>query len=116
MMNIGVDIVEIKRFSDIILNKNKYQKILSVQEIAIFEALASTRRQKEFIAGRFAAKEAIFKALNKFGITVTFPNVSIINGEAGGLSVLFSEPLPYQVLVSISHSEENAVAMALVLV
>lgn len=26
MMNIGVDIVEIKRFSDIILNKNKYQK------------------------------------------------------------------------------------------
>ncbi|MGD9639599.1 MAG: holo-ACP synthase [Alphaproteobacteria bacterium] len=115
MINIGVDIVRIERFKQIILDQKKYGKILSEQEITMFESFSSVSRKMEFIAGRFAAKEAIFKALSKLDVKFTFPNVSIVNDINGSLNVIFSKSLPYQVSVSISHSEDNAVGMALVM-
>lgn len=113
-MDVGIDIVKIDRFSRIILEEKKYRKILSEQEIQLFTSFSTDSRKMEFIAGRFAAKEAIFKALSKLNVAFTFPQVSILGDEKGSLTVSFASPIAFQVLVSISHSEDNAVGMALV--
>ena len=56
---IGIDIVKISRIKKIDALKNK---ILSFEEKKLFEV---TNNKKEFIAGRFAAKEAFLKANHK---------------------------------------------------
>jgi len=112
MNNLGVDIVRISRFENMISESKKYQKILSARETEIFENLTKPDRRMEFLAGRFAAKEAIFKALSKSGESFTFPEISVLGDATGALEVTFARETQLRVLVSISHSEENAVAVA----
>ena len=61
ILGIGIDIVEIKRIEDA-LNKNKrfLDKLFTKEEIKYFE---SRNFKIETIAGNFAAKEAISKAM-----------------------------------------------------
>jgi holo-[acyl-carrier protein] synthase len=70
-------------------------------------------------AGRFAAKEAISKALGTgFGKEVSWQDMEVLGDEKGkpevyfseGLKKLFSNP---KVLLSISHSSSHATAVAL---
>jgi holo-[acyl-carrier protein] synthase len=70
-------------------------------------------------AGRFAAKEAIVKALGTgFGADVVWHDVEIINNEKGKPEVVlspfliknFHDPI---VLISISHCEKYATAVAI---
>ena len=70
-------------------------------------------------AGRFAAKEAIVKALGTgFGKDVQWHDIEILNDDAGkpvasissALKERFNHP---NILVSISHSAEYATAVAL---
>ncbi len=112
MNGLGVDIVRISRFGNLILESKKYRKILSDPETEIFERLTKPERRMEFLAGRFAAKEAIFKALSKTGENFTFPEISVLGDATGALEVTFARETKLRVLVSISHSEENAVAVA----
>ena len=60
---IGIDIVEISRVKDGIekLGSAFSNKILSNEEIQLIPS--NTQKQYEFIAGRWAVKEAIAKAL-----------------------------------------------------
>ena len=70
-------------------------------------------------AGRFAAKEAIVKALGTgFGKEVQWHDMEILNDDAGKPVVFFSEALKTRfnqpnIIVSISHSAEYATAVAL---
>ncbi len=103
---IGVDIVKIERIS---ITDNFINKVLSNDEIKIFKTLKSVSRQKEFLAGRFAAKEAYFKAL-KTGIgPIALKDISILNGISG-------EPVINQsnTHISISHEKEYAIAYVVI--
>ena len=70
-------------------------------------------------AGRFAAKEAIVKALGTgFGSHVSWHDIEVLNDEQGKPFVQISEPLQKQfdhphILVSISHSSTHATAVAI---
>lgn len=70
-------------------------------------------------AGRFAAKEAIAKALGTgFGSQLSWRDIQITNQRSGKPIALFSEPLlrrlgPIQVLLSISHCKAYATAIAI---
>ena len=70
-------------------------------------------------AGKFAAKEAIAKALGTgFGSELSWLDIEIAHDERGKPLVFFSEPAQSRfdnpnVLVSISHSQEVAAAVAL---
>ena len=60
---IGLDVTEIERITVAHDRSSKFkERILTTQEIKRFEKL-SEMRQLEFLAGRFAAKEAFAKAL-----------------------------------------------------
>lgn len=69
-------------------------------------------------AGRFAAKEAIAKALGTgFGAHLAWHDIEVINNEQGKPVVHFSETIRIkfqnpQVLLSISHCNEYAMATA----
>lgn len=70
-------------------------------------------------AGRFAAKEAIAKALGTgFGAEVAWHDIEILGNELGKPEVYLSEAAKKRfknprILVSISHSTSHATAVAL---
>lgn len=72
-------------------------------------------------AGRFAAKEAIAKALGTgFGANLSWHDIEILNDELGKPIVHFSETAKknhngIRILLSISHSTHYATAVALAL-
>ena len=57
---IGIDAVELSRIKPIVENKDHLFNGFNTNELTLFEKL-STKRQIEFLAGRFACKEAFSK-------------------------------------------------------
>lgn len=78
-------------------------RILTKEELDIYES-RSEKGKLEFLAGRFAAKEAFSKAMGTgIGKVVSFQNVIVLNDEQGCPYVAES-PFDGKVFVSISHS------------
>lgn len=118
----GTDIIEIERIKKSIekSGENFLKLIYTPQEIEYCE---SKRNAKYYhYAGRFAAKEAIYKALSallpeKFAIS--WKDIQVINDETGNpklefLKVKFDNI--ESIDISISHCKEYAVANVTVLV
>lgn len=105
--NIGVDIIENDRFLEYIDNDRMLEKILSEKERDFLKTIANEKRKLEFIASRFAAKEALFKS----GFRFAFNNVSILNNEDGSPYVIWD--LNKKVLISISHNKTMSIAVVL---
>jgi holo-[acyl-carrier protein] synthase len=112
---IGLDIVEINRIQKANdLSPRFKEKILTAREQKIFNQL-KTRRQLEFLAGRFSAKEAFSKA-NGTGIgkECALQDIEILPNDKGQPILYFKENL-VQGFVSITHSKEYAAAQVVLL-
>jgi holo-[acyl-carrier protein] synthase len=110
---IGVDITELDRMETLINRQPRLkERILTESEILIFEKL-NGRRQVEYFAGRFAAKEAFSKA-NGTGIGkhLSFLDIEIISDDKG--KPVISKPFSKGVHLSISHSRDYAVAQVVI--
>ena len=122
----GTDIIEVARIKDAIDNTKGFKEnIYSAREIAEIDDIKSYMRYERY-AGRFAAKEAVYKAISKILIENNFnigftdieienvkelrnrPRVNILNET---LNKLFTEK-NVKIDVSISHVNDNAVANA----
>jgi holo-[acyl-carrier protein] synthase len=120
ILGIGSDVIEIARIAKACRRYGDgfLRRVLAPSEIEFATRLSETRLF-EFVAGRFAAKEAIAKAsgigLARLGMT----SVELKTTE-DGLAVRFvnhDHPLTRPGLVwhvSISHSTETAFAVAVV--
>ena len=119
-MNIacGTDIIEINRIEE---SLNKYdekfkQTVFTKNEIKYCE---SHKGQKvQHYAARFAAKEAIFKALSKkIENKYNWTDFEIINSEDGKPEVKLNIKIPEMksIDISLSHCKEYAVATVVVL-
>lgn len=102
-MKIGCDIVENKRLLD--KSEAFLNKVLTSKEKEIY---IRRRNSVEFLAGRFAAKEAIMKCLPNIE-NYNFNDIEILNNEKGK---------PYCNIkgiedISISHEKEYTIAVAL---
>jgi holo-[acyl-carrier protein] synthase len=114
-MLVGVDIVEVSRINQSI---KKYDniflcKVFSPQEISYCKGKVFPSRH---FAGKFAAKEAVRKILlQKFPeIIYPFYNIQILNTPEGAPYVqLNRENTSLDISVSISHTENYAVAVAI---
>ncbi|MFD3155718.1 holo-ACP synthase [Haloimpatiens sp. FM7330] len=115
---VGIDIVEIKRIGSAVnKSKNFLEKILNEQEI---QYLAKRNLRCEYIAGRFAAKEAVAKALGTGFRGFNFKDIIIENTNLGKPVVILknkakdiaSKKGKYNIHLSISHSNDNAIAYA----
>ncbi|CAG9610306.1 holo-ACP synthase [Pseudoneobacillus rhizosphaerae] len=110
---IGIDIIELNRIKTIIDRQPKFiQRILTENELLVFEKL-SAERKVEFLAGRFAAKEAYAKA-NGTGIgnQLSFLDIEIQPDSFGKPQIV--APNNKGVHLSISHSREYAVAQVVI--
>lgn len=117
-MRCGIDALEIKRCAQLLANPRWLERVFTSAERAYI--IISPAHSLERIAGRFAAKEAIFKALSP-AITVPFltfcQSCTIAPGPHGPI-VQFSGPLAHlsehTVALSITHTRESAFACAIV--
>lgn len=116
---VGIDIVEIARIDRLLKTYGSRfeRKVLGDRERKL---LLSRRDQAQFIAGRFACKEAIIKALGKYLRTrPAYHQIEIIGDELRGPVANFPADIAgalgsARTLVSISHEKTHAVAMAVV--
>lgn len=109
---IGIDIVEFAQFKER-LNEKFINRILSKREIERYDSITNKQRKLEYIAGRFAAKEAYTKVYKNFIKPVNFTDVEILVDEFGAPyieSKYMSEDI---VKVSISHSKNYVIAICL---
>ncbi|WP_289142510.1 holo-ACP synthase [uncultured Brevibacillus sp.] len=124
IIGIGVDIVEIDRVSTLVKRqKNAISRFLTIAEQQLLQG-KSEARQTEFIAGRFAAKEAGAKALGMgIGGTISFLDMEIVPTRLGKPEMqikdevyerLGLDPSNVRVHLSISHSRAYAIAQVVV--
>jgi holo-[acyl-carrier protein] synthase len=110
---IGIDIVELKRIKAISERQKKFaDRILTAKEREKYEQLSDSRKA-EFLAGRFAAKEAFSKAYGSgIGEQLSFLEIEIDTDEKG--KPFICKPSKEGVHLSISHSSEYAVAQVII--
>ncbi|MFC0560481.1 holo-ACP synthase [Halalkalibacter alkalisediminis] len=111
---IGIDIVELERISKVMERQPRFvDRILTTSEKNFFVELSESR-QIEFLAGRFAAKEAFVKAIGT-GISASYSWQDIeVQKEPTGRPILVVTGLSNKVHLSISHSKTYAVAQVLI--
>lgn len=124
ILGTGIDIVEIARIRkllDATVGSRFLQRVLTEEERRL--AHGNERRIAEFTAGRFAAKEAVVKALGcGIGQEVGFQDISILPDAWGKPECALSGDAlqrlrwkhEIRLHLSISHSEQFAVANAIV--
>lgn len=109
IQGIGIDCVELARIKEIIETRPSFVKrILTENEREVFLALG-TRRQIEYLGGRFACKEAFSKAMQTGIGRVSFHDVEILNNEQGA-PVVHQTLFSGNVFVSITHTQDLAMA------
>jgi holo-[acyl-carrier protein] synthase len=110
---IGLDIVEIDRIAELAARQPKFiRRILTGTEIEQYISLNGARRY-EFLAGRFAAKEAFAKARGTgIGSELSFVDIEI-RKDSSGKPYIFS-PVEKGVHLSITHSRDFAAAQVII--
>lgn len=113
----GTDIIEINRIKESIesLGENFKNKIYTEKEIEYCESKKNAKFQH--YAGRFAAKEAIFKAISELlddKFEISWKDAEILNDEQGKPRVTFTSKKLQEKIenidISISHCKEYAVS------
>jgi len=112
---IGLDIVEIERIEKIDARSSKFRtRILNNEELKIYDLLKKHRRT-EFLAGRFAGKEAFAKALGTgIGATCSFIDIGIIP-DKNGKPMLYFKGIEAPGFISITHTKTVAAAQVILL-
>ncbi|MFB4161413.1 holo-ACP synthase [Geomicrobium sp. JSM 1781026] len=112
----GIDIVEIERIRAVSKRQPKfYKRILVAKEQEQYLKLSS-QRAVEFLAGRFAAKEAYAKARGTgIGESVSFQDIHIKKHQSGQPYLTVNDDIANTRLhLTISHSKQFAVAQVII--
>ena len=111
---IGIDIVDVQRIKTSIDNYSAkfVNKVFSLEEQ---EYCNSKPNPEIHYSGRFAAKEAIIKAIKSSGFDqeFSFKNIKIINHSDGSPYVKLDFKYKGDIKVSISHTQTHAIAFAI---
>lgn len=110
---IGLDIVELNRIARLDGRSEKFRhRVLTNQELQIYESHSDSRKI-EFLAGRFAAKEAFSKARGTgIGASCSFLDIEILSAE-NGKPLLFFDGHEINGFVSITHTKTVAAAQVI---
>lgn len=111
IQGVGIDMEEVARFRarDPVAEKFFYHTIFTQKEMRY---CMSKKDPYPHFTARFCAKEAVIKALN--GIRISFKNIEIINDKKGRPRVSIKEKNNnYTIEISLSHTKQHAIAIAL---
>ncbi len=115
-MGVGIDIVLVSRVEKILNSKNKNRflnKIFSDKEVS---SSKHKYNQSQYFSGRFAAKEAIKKALSSYSDNSmpTFKSLEILNNANGKPYVSIKSKKQSNIDISIAHDGNYAIAFCVV--
>ena len=107
-LGIGIDIVEIKKFSNkpYDTNMNFYKKIFHESEITY---CLSHKNSAQYFAGKFAIKESVIKSIPK---NIDFLDI-LIDYSNSKPNVTLIDDSSYSFLVSLTHEELYAVSVVI---
>lgn len=109
-MKIGIDLVEHK---DIVDRDIRFiKRVLSNDEFEIYNKMSNEKRKVEYVASRFACKEAIFKCFEETEQPFRFSDISIKNKKNGAPYVTILEQV-WSLQISLSHTDNYSVAVAI---
>ena len=105
----GIDIEELASIQNAVKKREGFaQRVLTDKEMERFASLKG-RRQIEYLAGRWSAKEAFSKAMGTGIGKLGFHDLEILNNERG--APYFSKsPFSGKVWLSISHTDQFVTA------
>jgi holo-[acyl-carrier protein] synthase len=121
IIGIGIDIVDVKRIEDAVKRRKTFLERIYTQEEIKLNPRGEFRYQE--LAGRFAAKEAFFKAIKTgWRRGVTFSDVIVLNERSGapyikltGRAKTIADSLGVRnIFVSISHTDELATGIVII--
>lgn len=109
----GVDITEVRRMQKAVekWDKDFLQRVFTQEEL---ENAKTRGNLPQHLAGRFAAKEAVFKALGN--ARLNWKDVQILNDKEGRpyCKILNDRARKIEAHISISHVKTYAVASAII--
>lgn len=120
ILGIGVDIIEIERIKNVI-DRFDYKFLNKIYTDNEIQYCINKANKYQHFAARFAAKEAIYKALSESGQKIaTWKDIEVFN-QSNGLPVVktygkLKEFLSddKEIKLSISHSDNYVVCFALI--
>lgn len=110
-ISLGVDIVEVRRVGRLVKNARFVERVFTEGEVAYCR---DKKNAAQHFAVRFAAKEAVYKALGRPG--VAHKEISVRNDPSGKPRVELSKRLlkfEPRLSLTLSHTDDYAVAVAL---
>ena len=113
IVGIGTDIIEIERLARMVEQDPGFARRIFTK--AELDYCLSKKSRSAHLAARFAAKEAVAKAI---GRSLSWQDVELVNADGGGPIVRLSGEARRctegcRVLVTVSHSRNYATATAL---
>ncbi len=111
ILGTGIDIIEVKRIRALFSKNNGFrERVFTKREIDYCE---KKKRKHEHYAVRFAAKEAVWKAMGNNSIALK--SIEIRNKRSGKPEVFFKgKRFKEKILITLSHCESYAVAQAII--
>jgi len=110
LQELGIDLIEIKRFSTIKNNRqNKF--LLNNYSPKELDYCFSFKNSGPHLAGTWAGKEAVFKTLNRDNLL--FSSIEIRREKNGRPTVWLNSRQQKSIALSISHTAKLAVAIAI---
>ena len=106
-MEIGIDIVEVKRIARLIKSKAFLAKVYTKQEIAY---CSNKKMKAQHFAVRFATKEAVWKAIGKDGVALK--DIEVKNLSNGKPVVVIKNTSAKNISISLTHTKNYAAAVA----
>ena len=106
-MLLGIDLIEVKRIGRLIRNKSFLERVFTPVEI---EYCFLKKKSAQHFAVRFAAKEAVWKALGKKNVTLK--DISVRNLPDGAPRVTVKGKSVPGLSVSLTHTDDYAAAVA----
>ncbi|MFC5530376.1 holo-ACP synthase [Cohnella yongneupensis] len=126
IVGIGLDVVEMERIAGVLASPagdRFVARVLTANERDVFQRLTAKKRT-QYVAGRFALKEAVVKALGcGIGSIVGFQDIEAMPDELGkpvcfisaeALERLGRKGQPLRLHVAITHERSIAAATALI--
>ncbi|WP_408868847.1 holo-ACP synthase [Brochothrix campestris] len=112
IFGIGIDTVDLNRIATLLQKNDRFlNRILTAAETSAYRQLKQTRAI-EFVAGRFAAKEAFSKAYGTgIGPECSFQDIEILNTMNG--KPIVTHPFELKAFVSITHTDTVAMAQVI---
>lgn len=112
MNSIGIDLVELIEIKEK-QSERFINRVLSDLELEKYNSITNEKRKLEYLAGRFAVKEAYTKVYRSFETPLNFKEVSVLNDEFGAPYIESSYKPNDELEVSISHSKNYVVAIVM---